>query len=189
MKQNTNKDKKKEYSKEKFQEYIRKLEEEKIILGFPIKKRFLFIGGFVITVWLLFQISTVLIKPGFSKLDDNEKTYQELLEEQRKAVENGAVSGNQSFKEKNMQIENEKYNKAIESIKNLSNEEIKKILKEQGVENISDTEITEMKKRMAESIPKTPQEMEERMREIEDAMKNLNQTDSIQQENNKQNNK
>ena len=52
-----------------------------------------------------------------------------------------------------------------------------------------DTEITEMKKRMAESIPKTPQEMEERMREIEDAMKNLNQTDSIQQENNKQNNK
>ena len=167
--------KKKKEREEKFKKCLVRLEEEKVIFGIPIKKRFLAIAGITFFAWLLFQILTVVIKPGFSTLEDRDKTYQELLEEQKKAVENGAVGGNQSFSEKNTKTDAEKYKEAVNEIKNLSNEEIRKLLKEQGMENVTDAEIEEMKKQMTESIPQTQNDMDTRIKEIEDAMEKLNQ--------------
>lgn len=68
-----------------------------------------------------------------------------------------------------------KYKEAVNEIKNLSNEEIRKLLKEQGMENVTDAEIEEMKKQMTESIPQTQNDMDTRIKEIEDAMEKLNQ--------------
>ena len=43
------------------------------------------------------------------------------------------------------------------------------------MENVTDAEIEEMKKQMTESIPQTQNDMDTRIKEIEDAMEKLNQ--------------
>ena len=69
---------------EKIRNYMQSLEEEQNILGIGVKKRYVFIAGIIALAYVIFQVSTVLIKPGMTKLENQEKAYKELLEENEK---------------------------------------------------------------------------------------------------------
>ena len=67
----------------------------------------------------------------------------------------------------------QRYRQAVERVKNLSNDEIRKLLKEQGVENITDAEIEQTRKNLENSIPKTQAEMDAKVKQLEEELKKM----------------
>lgn len=161
---------------EKAREYLKSLEEEQEVFGIGIKKRYIFFTVLIVGAYILFQISNVIFKPGMAKLETQEKAYRELLEESKK-------NATQSFSEKNTVTPEERYKQAVEQAKKLSNEEIRELLKEQGVENITDAEIEQTRKNLENSIPKSQAELDEKIREVEEAMRNMEQGKNVPQPN------
>lgn len=144
---------KKNRTAKKIRKYMQTLEEEQKILGIGVKKRYIFIAGIIALAYLIFQLSTALVKPGMAKLENQEKAYKELLEENEKRT-------TKSFSEDEMLTPEQRYKQAVERVKNLSNDEIRALLKEQGVENITDAEIEQTRKNLENSIPKTQAEID-----------------------------
>lgn len=161
---------------EKAREYLKSLEEEQEVFGIGIKKRYIFFTALIVGAYILFQISNVIFRPGMAKLETQEKAYRELLEESKK-------NATQSFSEKNTVTPEERYKQAVEQAKKLSNEEIRELLKEQGVENITDAEIEQTRKNLENSIPKSQAELDEKIREVEEAMRNMEQNKTVPQQN------
>lgn len=151
---------------EKIRNYMQTLEEEQKILGIGVKKRYVFIAGIIVLAYIIFQVSTVLAKPGMAKLENQEKAYKELLEENEKRAE-------QSFSESEMLTPEQRYKQAVERVKRLSNNEIRELLKEQGVENITDAEIAETRKKLEDAIPKSQAEMDAKVKQLEEEMKRM----------------
>lgn len=151
---------------EKIRNYMQSLEEEQNILGIGVKKRYVFIAGIIALAYVIFQVSTVLIKPGMTKLENQEKAYKELLEENEKRT-------NKSFSEAEMLTPEQRYRQAVERVKKLSNNEIRELLKEQGVENITDAEIEQTRKNLENSIPKTQAEMDAKVKQLEEELKRM----------------
>ena len=75
---------KKNRTAEKLRNYMQSLEDEQKILGIGVKKRYIFIAGIIALAYVIFQVSTVIAKPGMAKLENQEKAYKELLEENEK---------------------------------------------------------------------------------------------------------
>ena len=151
---------------EKIRNYMQSLEEEQNILGVGVKKRYIFIAGVIALAYVIFQVSTVLMKPGMAKLENQEKAYKELLEENEKRT-------NKSFSEAEMLTPEQRYRQAVERVKKLSNNEIRELLKEQGVENITDAEIEQTRKNLENSIPKTQAEMDAKVKQLEEELKKM----------------
>lgn len=151
---------------EKLRNYMQSLEDEQKILGIGVKKRYVFIAGIIALAYVIFQVSTVLAKPGMAKLENQEKAYKELLEENQKRTR-------KSFSEAEMLTPEQRYRQAVERVKKLSNNEIRELLKEQGVENITDVEIEQTRKNLENSIPKTQAEMDAKIRQLEEEMKKM----------------
>lgn len=157
---------KKNRTAKKIRKYMQTLEEEQKILGIGVKKRYIFIAGIIALAYLIFQLSTALVKPGMAKLENQEKAYKELLEENEKRT-------TKSFSEDEMLTPEQRYKQAVERVKNLSNDEIRALLKEQGVENITDAEIEQTRKNLENSIPKTQAEMDAKVKQLEEELKKM----------------
>lgn len=157
---------KKNRTAEKLRNYMQSLEDEQKILGIGVKKRYIFIAGIIALAYVIFQVSTTLAKPGMAKLENQEKAYKELLEENEKRA-------TKSFSETEMLTPEQRYKQAVERVKNLSNDEIRKLLKEQGVENITDAEIEQTRKNLENSIPKTQAEMDAKVKQLEEELKKM----------------
>ena len=157
---------KKNRTAEKLRNYMQSLEDEQKILGIGVKKRYIFIAGIIALAYVIFQVSTTLAKPGMAKLENQEKAYKELLEENEKRA-------TKSFSEAEMLTPEQRYKQAVERVKNLSNDEIRKLLKEQGVENITDAEIEQTRKNIENSIPKTQAEMDAKVKQLEEELKKM----------------
>ena len=67
----------------------------------------------------------------------------------------------------------QRYRQAVERVKKLSNNEIRELLKEQGVENITDAEIEQTRKNLENSIPKTQAEMDAKVKQLEEELKRM----------------
>lgn len=143
---------------------IQYLEGEKKILGFNVKKRHLFIGGVIIIAYILFELSMVIFKPGMMAIDSN-TSYEKILNETKNEVNKNAKSEPLSNEEM--------YQKAIDRIKNLPTSEIQKLLREQNINNVSDKEIEDMKKKMIETMPKSEAELKEKTKQAEEIMKGI----------------
>lgn len=114
--------------------------------------------------YILFELSMVIFKPGMMAIDSN-TSYEKILNETKNEVNKNAQSEPLSNEEM--------YQKAIDRIKDLPTSEIQKLLREQNINNVSDKEIEDMKKKMIETMPKSEAELKEKTKQAEEIMKGI----------------
>ena len=149
--------------KKKIIDFILSLEDEIIIKGVKFPKKYIFIG----ILALIIYFTILLINLNFSKtLIFGEKRNPEykniILKNQEKDFEKM-----KSFVEEPEEKESS-YEENIQKFANTSNEEIKKIFREQNL-NISDAEIDNFRKEFLKNISKNQVQIEKKI----EKMKNL----------------
>ena len=146
--------------KKKIIDFILSLEDEIIIKGVKFPKKYIFIG----ILALIIYFTILLINLNFSKtLIFGEKRNPEykniILKNQEKDFEKM-----KSFVEEPEEKENS-YEENIQKFLNISNEEIKKIFREQNL-NISDAEIDNFRKNFLTSMPKNQVQIEKKIEKL-----------------------
>lgn len=146
--------------KKKIIDFILSLEDEIIIKGVKLPKKYIFIG----ILALIIYFAILLINLNFSKMpifgEKRNPEYKNIiLKNQEKDFEKM-----KSFVEEPEEKENS-YEENIQKFLNISNEEIKKIFREQNL-NISDAEIDNFRKNFLTSMPKNQVQIEKKIEKL-----------------------
>jgi hypothetical protein len=146
--------------KKKIIDFILSLEDEIIIKGVKFPKKYIFIG----ILALIIYFAILLINLNFSKTpifgEKRNPEYKNIiLKNQEKDFEKM-----KSFVEEPEEKENS-YEENIQKFLNISNEEIKKIFREQNL-NISDAEIDNFRKNFLTSMPKNQVQIEKKIEKL-----------------------
>lgn len=148
--------------KKKIIDFILSMEDEVVIKGNTVPKKYIFMGGLALIIYFVI----LLVNLNFSKTP----TFDEKRNAQYKKVvskeEEKNLTRSESFVEEPEEKE-DSYEKNIQKFANIPNEEIKKIFKEQNL-NISDAEIENFRKEFLKNMPKNEFEAEEKIKNLKD---------------------
>lgn len=169
--ENQKKDKK-EYTK--FQKFILSLDEKVKIGDHMIKKKFILAIMLAVIILVLYNLFSVMSTPKATTAE-NEKIYNQAVEAQQKKF-NGGQSVPKYQDKSPEEIQKQYYEESIKQLLNMSDEEIKSLLRSQGLE-VNDQTIKEFREQIKKNLSGTAQDLQ---KNVEEFQKQQNQQGQVQ---------